>query len=98
MIMQWRKSKTHREDFQTEWQGIDFYLAQVPQTGRWHLLANGKHVKQNWHSAHAAMDAIDALQQKLILEAARQQPVAVVRSPQYLQHCQGGPIGHQAAH
>jgi hypothetical protein len=68
MIMQW---KHQGQDYITNWQGIHFTLFEHPQTKRWELLSNGKHVRETWTTARRAMEMIDARQQALVMQAAK---------------------------
>lgn len=68
MIMIW---KPNGNDYVARWNGTNFRLTKRTDA-RWHLLADDKHVKQNWGTSRAAMDGIDAMQNKLIMEAASQ--------------------------
>jgi hypothetical protein len=68
MIMQWKRQGS---DYATEWQGIHFTLFEHPTTGRWNLLADGRHVRQTWSKARVAMEQIDDRQQFLIRQAAQ---------------------------
>ena len=79
MIMQWtREGKAaftakHRIAGQT----VYFILEQDEESRRWRLWADGKRVTHNqgrikdWYTAGAAMATVDALQERLVLEAAK---------------------------
>lgn len=70
MIMQWKKQPDGHST--ARWQGIEFTLYEQPDTKRWHLLSDGKQVKETWRSYRAAVDCIENRQQRLILAVMNQ--------------------------
>lgn len=69
MIMEWKRQS--HDSYHATWRGVQFLLFDNSATKRWHVLANGKLVKQNWHTARSAMEEFDRRQQKIILEAVK---------------------------
>lgn len=79
MIMVWKKD-AGASQFTAKWNGSRYVLKEVvvvsgSRQKRWHLYADGQHVKQTWYTSRSAMDTIEVMQQRLIMQAAR--PTAV---------------------
>jgi hypothetical protein len=73
MIMRWTVDGAA---YRTRWQGMDFLLYEDQKTGRWRMKSSGpkgsQTVRQTWPNARGAMQQIDARQQKLIMEQAKE--------------------------
>lgn len=80
MIMEWKKKSDGT--FHATWRGAHLVLVENPVTGRWHMLADDKVVRQNWPSSRRAMNDVEDRQQRIILQASR----ALVEEKAVLQH------------
>jgi hypothetical protein len=70
VIIQWK----WREGlwYEATWQGIEFRLVEDVIRRRWYLFAGARRVNGIWPTAKAAMETVDAKQNKLIMQKARE--------------------------
>lgn len=75
MIMQWKKQNTG--DYIAKWQGMSLLLTQDKKSKKWTATASSSSGTEalpgKWHTAIAAMDSIDAMQQKIIRDKIAEQ-------------------------
>lgn len=67
MIMEWKKQGT--TTYQAIWRGTHLTLSEDPTTKRWHMLADGKTVRQTWTSSRKAMEDVERQQQRIVMQA-----------------------------
>lgn len=78
MITRWKKQKNG--DYVGVWSGVTLVLTMNPKTTKWRAMASTgsgtDRIPGTWHTVIQAMDAIDATQQKILMNKVAAHPQA----------------------
>lgn len=76
MITRWKKQKNG--DYIGRWCGVTLVLTMNPKTTMWSATASNANgtdpIPDVWHTAIFAMDAIDAMQQRIVMDKMADHP------------------------